>query len=90
MVMSIKTKDGETFNVSTGCHLVISDVIRNHCAHRTMAQQVLLSASRLRSNIRIGEIVSINGHTPELREMMDLASFVEFMIDDTMRRCRNA
>ena len=90
MVAIIKTKDGETFNVSTGCHLVLSDVVRRSRIQRTTEQQALLSASRLRSNIRIGEVVSVNGHAPEVRELMELCSFAEFMIDDTMRRCRNA
>ena len=69
MVAIVKTKDGETFNVSTGCHLVLSDVVRRSHIQRTTEQQELLSASRLRSNIRIDEVVSVNGHAPEVREL---------------------
>lgn len=90
MVMSIKTKDGETFNVSTGCNLVMSDVVRRSSVQRTLAHQVALSASRLRSDIRVGEVVSINGHVPEVGELMELWHFVEFMIDHYLRSDCNA
>lgn len=90
MVVSIKTNDGEIFNVSTGCNLVMSDVVRRSGVQRTLAHQVGLSASRLRSNIRVGEVVSINGHAPEVSELMELWHFAEFMIDRYLRSDCNA
>ena len=73
--MKIITNDGELFAVKGG-HILSATV--NHARRDwTFTDRELLSAVRLRNECRTGEIASIDGHKPVVRELIDLILIAE-------------
>ena len=77
MIIRIVTNDGEWFNVALNSRAILSNKCRPNWD--TESKRVW-SACRLRGACKYDGVKSVNGHAPEVRELMDLIDFAESII----------